>query len=37
MILLNYIFISFNKAIQLDPKFIVAWYNKGALLKDLGR
>ena len=37
MILLNYIFISYNKAIQWDPKYVHAWYNKGNLLDDLGR
>ena len=36
-ILLNYILISYNKAIQLDPKYADAWYNKGVLLKHLGR
>ena len=37
MILLNYILISYNKAIQLDPKYAKAWYNKGGLLQNLGR
>ena len=36
-ILLNFILISYNQAIQLNPKHFVAWSNKGNLLKDLGR
>ena len=35
--LLNYIIISYNQAIQLNPKHFNACFNKGALLKDLGR
>ena len=37
MILLNYILISYNKAIQLDSKYTKAWSNKGVLLSYLGR
>ena len=37
MILLNYILVSYNKAIQFNPKFVAAWYNKGVLLSYLGR
>jgi len=27
----------FEKAIELDPKYASAWYNKGMALKSLGR
>ena len=36
-LLLNYILISYNQAIQLNPKYVNAWSNKGVLLDDLGR
>ena len=35
--LYNFIFISYKQVIQLDPKHVNAWNNKGALLSDLGR
>ena len=28
---------SYNKAIQLNPNYDKAWYNKGVFLNDLGR
>ena len=37
MILLNYVLISCNIAIQLDPKDAITWSNKGNLLDNLGR
>ena len=33
MILLNYVLISYNKAIQLDPKDATAWHNKGDFIR----
>ena len=37
ILLFNYIFISYNQAIQLDTKYANAWSNKGGLLDELGR
>ena len=36
-VIIHYILISNNQAIQLDPKNVKAWSNKGVLLDDLGR
>ena len=28
---------SFNKALELDPNNVEAWYNKGRVLEDIGK
>ena len=33
-ILLDYMFISYNQAIKLDPRDAKAWHNKGHLLNN---
>ena len=36
-LILNIFFISYDKALQIDSKYSLAWNNKGLALKNLGQ